>query len=327
MKKMMLILTILFSVSSYCQVSLRGHVFDNFTDAPVGSAKIHILNSTISGLSGENGFFNIVDIPKNALRENAVEILITKDGYEPETVVQAITTENISISLNPKENRIDTWYKRLKDSEKANPKIIQVIGNFASQHIDFKNHVEDVLLEIQTGYGGNFSDEEKDVAKECLSLIANNQGCDKAIENVKNRREKEQDLELAAAENESEKKNIALSHLMAEMLYSIRLTDDFALPIALEILNAISPTYMIVRAVSDPKSKLAVGDIIIKIEDSDVHSREDWDAAIEKYANYEEINIQVRRNGIEIENLIVNPKHLKVSIGEADEHEIKWEED
>ena len=327
MKKLFVLLIPVFSsVALLGQISIRGHVFDNFSGMPVGLAQIRVLNSTISVLTEEsNGFFSIVDIPQGAVINSTIEILVTKDGYFPETTIQALSNQNVSISIRPKETIVQKWYTRLKSSKNASPAIIMIIGNFAIKYPSSKLEVEDVLLEIQTKYEFDYSIEEQEVAKECLSLINSNQNCDKALENIKSQKEVKRQEELNKIQTQEERDELKKTHLLEDLMYSIRFDKELSSSLANVLVEAfLYKQYLIIREVKDKGLNLEEGDIIIKYEDKEVHSLEDWNNCLRSSINQKNINLQIRKKGVLLKNIIVPSGELNIVLGTAEKDELIW---
>ena len=151
---------VLYAVSSYASGSLQGHIYDEISGIPVGDALIRVLGSTISTKSeSQNGFFSVIDIPSGAIVDNKVEILITKDGYHPQTLLSSLTDKRLSISIKQKETIVDTWLTRLKQLDGpcgSQQEIVEVIGNLSQDYPSLKPQIIDTLLQISTKYGFSF---------------------------------------------------------------------------------------------------------------------------------------------------------------------------
>lgn len=302
--------------------TLQGHVYNSVTGLTVENALIRVLGSTNSSETQANGFFSIVDIPAGAIAEDSVELLITKDGFHPETIRQRLDSERSSVSIRPKETLVDVWLNRLKNANNvacaSRMRIVEVISNLGVDNINLKTDAIDALLSISTRYNFRFSVAETFAADYCLESLNNGAQCSGSSSAHTD------SIPSTDSDDESEQWRLAFIALQL-MLECIR-PDERMEQIAGELLELLFEGPVIVRSVDDSsigaRVGLQPGDVIVRYDDQNISSIDEWNELTESNQEERNVVLDILRQGTDELSIVVPSGDLGILVGTAKASEI-----
>ena len=306
---------------------LQGHVWDAVTGIPVEQALVRVLGSTRASDTENNGFFSIVDIPTGAVMDGRIEVLVTKDGYRPETLIFDLTGGRATISIFPEQTLVEVWFKRLKEHDTAcasRQSVVEVISNLALDYPQLKTEAVDILLQISTRYGFPFSVAEAFSAEWCLKRLKDGQRCEGSSEEHSSAIEEES---ISAGEDGG-------GPQLSMQLYAVRVMLECARPdeetedlVGSLLEKLLTVEFIVVRQV-DPSSRgnevgLEVGDVILTYRGESVDSLDEWAQLLSASSGEEAIILEVLKGGSERRVIIVPGGELGIVVGIADPDEVK----
>jgi hypothetical protein len=114
-----LFLSVCLPAIAFSQLSLSGKVTDGVNHQPLAGVSVYLSNTSIGGITNENGEFILRHIPSGKY-----DLVVSGIGYETySTTISSGNLQNLSIELKPKEKQLDDVVVSSRTSHnKSSPK-------------------------------------------------------------------------------------------------------------------------------------------------------------------------------------------------------------